>query len=389
MGKKGPKVKPGLSTFVTHPQDLKEFIKPLFIEAQSLVPQDEWADTPVYIKATAGMRLVTEEQGRVIYDTICAFLSSTPDVCPFNVNCANMKTIDGVEEGYFGALSANFLSGIIDKDRAILHPGHGVLGALDLGGSSTQVSIYAKSEGSATAVQPQNFMVHSYLGYGVEKMAEKYLKWMGDNKIETDPCFPQGFQQRNGDYGTISGSGDYSKCKESLATALGLANPCIDGGHTRCQLDGVRLPAVGPDDKFLAMSVYYFALRSVLVALGKGGESIDFGSSTTASPEKLKIMTWPSPSLVELREAGRRFCSIPWTKMQALAQDDALKWEDFMGDASQRTEELPMRCRQTAYIDLLLGTVYGIPAEKHNVMVCTFPLSFSINNFLLYFKSFP
>ena len=69
-----------------------------------------------------------------------------------------MKTIDGVEEGYFGALSANFLSGIIDKDRAICTQGW-VLGALDLGGSSTQVSIYAKSEGSATAVQPQNFIV--------------------------------------------------------------------------------------------------------------------------------------------------------------------------------------------------------------------------------------
>merc|ERR1719399_827561 len=63
-GKKGLKVKPGLSSFAKHPQDLAEYIKPLFVEAQQLVPQSQMAYTKVYIKATAGMRLVTEEQGR-------------------------------------------------------------------------------------------------------------------------------------------------------------------------------------------------------------------------------------------------------------------------------------------------------------------------------------
>ena len=55
--------------------------------------------------------------------------------------------------------------------------------------------------------------------------------------------------------------------------------------------------------------------------------------------------------------------------MQTLVKDDSLNWEGFMGDASQRQEEMPQRCRQAAYIDLLLGTVYGVPADKHNVMV--------------------
>jgi Golgi nucleoside diphosphatase len=55
--------------------------------------------TPVYIKATAGMRLVTEEQARVIYDTIYAHLSSSPDICPFSVKRSDLKTITGTEEG--------------------------------------------------------------------------------------------------------------------------------------------------------------------------------------------------------------------------------------------------------------------------------------------------
>ena len=41
---------------------LEEQVGMLFMEAQMLIPQAEWAETPVYIKATAGMRLVTEEE---------------------------------------------------------------------------------------------------------------------------------------------------------------------------------------------------------------------------------------------------------------------------------------------------------------------------------------
>ena len=61
-GKKGMKVKPGLSSFATHPEDLAAYIKPLFVAAKEEVPQSQWPYTKVYIKATAGMRLVTEEQ---------------------------------------------------------------------------------------------------------------------------------------------------------------------------------------------------------------------------------------------------------------------------------------------------------------------------------------
>jgi len=45
------------------------------------------------------MRLVTEEQARVIYDTIYAHLSSSPDICPFSVKRSDLKTITGTEEG--------------------------------------------------------------------------------------------------------------------------------------------------------------------------------------------------------------------------------------------------------------------------------------------------
>ena len=50
---------------------------------------------------------------------------------------------------------------------------HPILGALDLGGSSTQISLHVGQKGGSTVGQ-SDFFVHSYLGYGVEKMLEKY-----------------------------------------------------------------------------------------------------------------------------------------------------------------------------------------------------------------------
>jgi hypothetical protein len=134
-----------------------------------------------------------------------------------------------------------------------------------------------------------------------------------------------------------------------VAAALGI--DCVKPG--KCVMDGVALPAVAPDSKFIGMSVFFFASRTVYATLVKAA-----GKET---------MPWPSPSLNEYREASAAFCALPWAKVAALAGEEG--WERFMGDEQQRLAELPDRCRQAAYIDLLLGSVYGVPADKRNVMV--------------------
>ena len=64
---------------------------------------------------------------------------------------------------------------MIDKDRAVVAKSHPILGALDLGGSSTQISLHVGHQAASTVGQ-SDFFVHSYLGYGVEKMLEKYVE---------------------------------------------------------------------------------------------------------------------------------------------------------------------------------------------------------------------
>lgn len=238
------------------------------------------------------------------------------------------------------------MSGVIDNNRRVLHKDAGVLGALDLGGSSTQVSLYTSSAGT-TMVNQGDFFVHSYLGFGVEKMAERYTTYLQSAELKQDPCSPKGY--KNPSSGLI-GSGDYAKCKDILTAALGLE--C--GGSARCIMDGTELPAASPNSKFIGMSVYFFAIRSLLLSLAKA----DLPAS----------LSWPSPTLDEMAQAGTSFCGLEWSKLEAVANMDG--WEPFTGDANQRKSELPQRCIQTAFIDVLLGKVYGIPRDKRNVMVC-------------------
>jgi GDA1/CD39 (nucleoside phosphatase) family len=54
-------VDPGLSTFVSTPELAAGYLQPLFDHAIAVISAEHHSDTPVFIKSTAGMRLVPEQ----------------------------------------------------------------------------------------------------------------------------------------------------------------------------------------------------------------------------------------------------------------------------------------------------------------------------------------
>ncbi|CAN0400608.1 unnamed protein product, partial [Laminaria digitata] len=137
-GTSAGKIEPGLSSFADSPEDVASYIVPLFEKASELVPVENHLSTKVYIKSTAGMRLLPEETQDALYDEIYDALVMDPGF-PFALDRAAVGTIEGDKEAFYAVLSANYLEGRID---ARLHPtGHGAgeIGALDMGGASTQI----------------------------------------------------------------------------------------------------------------------------------------------------------------------------------------------------------------------------------------------------------
>lgn len=55
------KVKPGLSSFSTDPEKAVDSIKPLLDQAIEVIPENQHAITRLTLKATAGLRMVSDE----------------------------------------------------------------------------------------------------------------------------------------------------------------------------------------------------------------------------------------------------------------------------------------------------------------------------------------
>ena len=114
----GPKIKPGLSAQT--PETAPTYLLPAFEAALEMIPPEHHAGTPVYVYATAGMRLLDARLQEDIYDALAEGLRSHPDVVPFRVDRENLGTIDGTDEGYFAALAVNYLGGVIGSDLVTL-----------------------------------------------------------------------------------------------------------------------------------------------------------------------------------------------------------------------------------------------------------------------------
>ena len=68
------KVHPGVSTFGDKPEDVgPDHLAPLVDFALDIVPEDEVANTPIFLLATAGMRLLPEYQRSQVLDNICGY----------------------------------------------------------------------------------------------------------------------------------------------------------------------------------------------------------------------------------------------------------------------------------------------------------------------------
>jgi Golgi nucleoside diphosphatase len=105
--------------------------------AEAAVPLPLRARTPLFIWATAGMRLLPQDDQAALYDTLFGLVRHRT---AFAVARADgFRTISGTDEGFYAWLAANALAG---ADLTRVMPGGALpptLGALDLGGGSAQV----------------------------------------------------------------------------------------------------------------------------------------------------------------------------------------------------------------------------------------------------------
>lgn len=113
------KVTPGISTFADDPELVIPSIASLLEFARNSLSEFryKWNRTPVYLKATAGMRLVKNLPSRDrIMETIRSYLSDRTKN-PFYFERTMARVISGEEEGVYGWMTANYLVSRAGEDR--------------------------------------------------------------------------------------------------------------------------------------------------------------------------------------------------------------------------------------------------------------------------------
>jgi len=128
------KVSPGLSSLVdTSREQRHEYIKPLMEFITKAIPASRHKYTGVYFMATAGMRLLDEEDRDSIMNDIRQFVSDS-------YNFAKVKTsvISGTDEGMYQWISINAKDKRFLSDRTNYHTR--TYGVIEMGGASIQVT---------------------------------------------------------------------------------------------------------------------------------------------------------------------------------------------------------------------------------------------------------
>ena len=330
---------------------------PLFDYASTIVPEEFHAETLVTYQATAGMRLVDPKEQTLVYDALYEGLLEHPNYKFVGIQREHIQTLSGEKEAFFGAIAANYLTGLIDVRLEMVGGAFGEheidpdaegrsldgpLGALDMGGASMQIVFLPHEEKEQTcnnleqgeqqqsgscqnsAMIPQNinqlngddFFATSYLSYGADQFRERlWDTWVGEREMsltsnpktcETNmiynPCGFKGHMREWKGYNMI-GTGDAKACAKEINRLIPHEENVVDGEvvqKSNRRVGGVKHPALR--GKFVAMSLFFFTLDCLREL--SNHEALD--------------LAWPTPSISELTSALDSLCERRWQEVRSI-----------------------------------------------------------------------
>eukprot|EP00984_Skeletonema_dohrnii_P013073 scaffold5383_cov152-Skeletonema_dohrnii-CCMP3373.AAC.8 len=391
------RLRPGISEFANIDDDeemeraIADYLEPLLSFARSVMhsKEEEFGNFPIFLKATAGLRIVPSKQRQRVISTVRK-LFKNETFCPFWDESERVRVISGEEEAVYDWAGVNVLLGNLMSNSEGVGEAYGgairTYGALDMGGASSQISYY-QPEGDVMSGlfklqigqgKHWNVYAHSHLMYGMNE-AEKRRKahLVADTTAKArlqdgvfDPCLPGGGKKtiefkslihigNNGletwnatvdDFASASSStdpglyhavlvnneetGNWDQCKE---LAKGLfnkeANAWCDYSHRgSCSFAGVYQPErPSPELEFYAFSNYFHVWQFLQL------ES--------------------RSSIAQLEAKGREVCSQSW--------DDLVQYNEGNQQNVFTEEELKTYCFRAAYVHEILRSGYGFKSDEY------------------------
>lgn len=226
-------VKPGLSSFSHNPSAAASSFRSLLETAQTIVPSFMWRNTPVTLRATAGLRLLPGD----LADDILSVVEQEIVKSGFFIGPDAVNIMSGSDEGIYSWFTLNLLLNNLYSEDDMLPSYHPqpfrTVAAFDLGGGSTQLTFWPEDEHMFN-LYPEyerdidffdyrmRLFTHSFLGNGLlaarlNMLLEPLTNRKDDQKVRSrldSPCIPPGYEIRNWKYAlkdwNIRGSSAYS-----------------------------------------------------------------------------------------------------------------------------------------------------------------------------------
>lgn len=195
------KVKPGIENIKSDAQTVANYLTPLVSGIPTSVP----THTPVYFYATAGMRLVSQDQQQQTYQSIKHWLENNTQY-----DIKKVATVSGQWEGAFDWLAVNYLIGDLQSNKS-------TAAVLDMGGASTEIAYEMKESTNAQSqdllslkLGSRNIQLysHSYLGLGQDQARNQFAN--------DAACFPVNYQLPNG----YKAKGKFALCQRDTARLI-------------------------------------------------------------------------------------------------------------------------------------------------------------------------
>ncbi|KAF9622116.1 hypothetical protein IFM89_029400 [Coptis chinensis] len=128
-------MEPGFDKLVHNVSGLRTVIRPLLQWAEEKIPKKAHKKTSLFLYATAGVRRLQPSHSEWLLDNAWSVLKNSSFVCRREW----VKIITGMEEAYYGWVALNYQLRMLGST-----PEKATFGALDLGGSSLQVTFETK-----------------------------------------------------------------------------------------------------------------------------------------------------------------------------------------------------------------------------------------------------
>ncbi|NXK70190.1 ENTP8 diphosphohydrolase, partial [Sylvietta virens] len=303
---------PGISSYADDPTGAGASLKPCLDKAMKIVPAEQQRDTPTYLGATAGMRLLREENSSKA-EQVLAEVSKAIGEYPVDFRGARILT--GSEEGSFGWITVNYLLETLVKVRLGERAGEGEWGERPCL-SYSQPSLFAEEgrmelwgTGHPTKCP---LWSHSYLCYGQSQALKMLLAALHQANLSAQishPCYPRGYQENltvaelydspcvhapssasPGLVLTVTGTGDPAACGTAVQRLFNFS--CR--APWPCGFNGVYQPPVR--GQFFAFAGFYYTFHFLNLT--------------------------HQQSLSEVNTTVLSFCRRNWTEVRALFPQD-------------------------------------------------------------------